>query len=203
VLVLTLDGTKDCVFLIEDQNRQSFAPKTLAQLQNHFEEKERKVLEAEQQLQWRLEQEKMDAFMKAEQARRAEEAKREKLAAQRKVQEEARRRAEREEQRKKEELLLRGRAFSIVNGLQTPWDYQLTGEIVIIITLVIVTLQLLFSKESEPLYIILSSLGIIVFVCLYIYTRKVGQRKVKEKIADYIKKNPNDPVNKYLKTYNR
>lgn len=50
ILALNLDGTRETAFLIEDSNRESFAPKTLSQLEGYFRNKEQKLIaEAEKQ----------------------------------------------------------------------------------------------------------------------------------------------------------
>lgn len=43
---LQIDGTEECAFLIEENNSQSFAPKTRTELIEYFETKERNVIEA-------------------------------------------------------------------------------------------------------------------------------------------------------------
>lgn len=45
ILALNLDGTRETAFLIEESNRESFAPKTLSQLEGYFRNKEQKLLE--------------------------------------------------------------------------------------------------------------------------------------------------------------
>lgn len=181
VLVLTLDGTKDCVFLIEDQNRQSFAPKTLTQLLNHFEEKAKKVLEAEQQRRRKLEQEKMAAFMKAEQARRA------------------RIKAEREEQRRQEEALLRGRAARFRNDVENPIVISYSA-ILFGVLFSCVYVIVLCNKSEMSVFIKYPIIGVVVigFLILSGYLFVDGTKSIKKRIAKYKAEHPNDPVNKYL-----
>ena len=81
ILTLTLDGTQQCAFLIDENNRAHFAPRSLSDLSRYFQKKEQKEIEAKRK----------------EQARkRAEEEEARKRAA-----EEARKRAAEEEARKK------------------------------------------------------------------------------------------------------
>ena len=47
LLTLNLDGTNQYSFLIEEQNKENFAPNTLSQLMAYFENKERLAQEAE------------------------------------------------------------------------------------------------------------------------------------------------------------
>lgn len=183
VLVLTLDGTKDCVFLIEDQNRQSFAPKTLTQLQNHFEAKERKVIEAQ----------KAETVRRVNEQMRAEEERKRREAEKRKEMEKVRREAQR-----REEKYLQFKAHNIIRGYEVPWDFLITMEVIIIVTLAITTLCLIF-HEDWRFYAIIPILCFVLFIIIAIYTRKIGMKRVKENIVHYITKHPNDPACKYLK----
>ena len=47
LFALQVDGTNECAFLIDENNAQSFAPRSYTALMGYFEEKERKVLEEE------------------------------------------------------------------------------------------------------------------------------------------------------------
>lgn len=188
VLVLTLDGTKDCVFLIEDQNRQSFAPKTLAQLQNHFEEKERKVLEAE-----RREQERAAALL-AEKKRQEEQAK---LAAF--IAAEKRKKEEKEGKQKMEELLLKGKAARFENNLETQWLLLVVIEFIAMIgSCIIVNNECFEHPVAEYIAIPVAAVTIIGFVILICYTIVFAQKDIKKNIAKYKAEHPNDPINKYL-----
>lgn len=46
ILALNLDGTQNYSFLIDENNRQNFAPQTLSELQQYLEDIERKAIEA-------------------------------------------------------------------------------------------------------------------------------------------------------------
>ena len=72
ILALTLDGTSKMAFLIEQGNKNAFAAKTLAQLEDYFIIKEKKLIEDEKQ---RREEEER---RKEEEKRRKEEEKRRK-----------------------------------------------------------------------------------------------------------------------------
>lgn len=48
LMALQIDGTEECAFLIEENNAQNFAPKSRTELIQYFEEKERKLIEAQQ-----------------------------------------------------------------------------------------------------------------------------------------------------------
>lgn len=47
IFVLQVDGTQQCAFLIDENNKQSFKPKTYAELLQYFEDKEQKRLNRE------------------------------------------------------------------------------------------------------------------------------------------------------------
>lgn len=187
VLVLTLDGTKDCVFLIEDQNRQSFAPKTLAQLQNHFEEKERKVLEAE-----RREKERAAALL-AKKKRQEEQAKLEAFIAA-----EKRRKEEKEEHKKKDDFALKVKAARIKNKIENPWVLLITMEGIVFYILWSFSLKFfidIFNVMSEYITIPLFTL---LLILIFVFTIISARKKIKEGIAKYKEDNPNDPANEYL-----
>lgn len=187
VLVLTLDGTKDCVFLIEDQNRQSFAPKTLAQLQNHFEEKERKVLEAE-----RREKERAAALL-AEKKRKEEQAK---LAAF--IAAEKKRKEEKEEQKKKEEFELKVKAARIKNKIEYPWVLLITMESLVFYLLGAFSFKFfidIFNVVSEYITI---PLFILLLILILVFTIIRARKNIKAGIAKYKAEHPNAPANKYL-----
>ncbi|MBQ9585410.1 MAG: hypothetical protein IJR20_05355 [Muribaculaceae bacterium] len=56
VLALNLDGTQKYSFLIDEKNRQNFKPQTLSELQQYFEDIERKAIETKERK--RLKEEK-------------------------------------------------------------------------------------------------------------------------------------------------
>jgi hypothetical protein len=47
LFALQVDGTNECAFLIDENNAQSFAPRSYTALMGYFEEKERRALEEE------------------------------------------------------------------------------------------------------------------------------------------------------------
>lgn len=190
VLVLTLDGTKDCVFLIEDQNRQNFAPKTLTQLQNHFEEKERKVLEAENAQKRREEQARLAAFLAEEKKRKAAEK------AERERQEE-----ERQEEEKRERAILIKRAYQMKNSFEFPWIVLIVVEINIFPCIGAFAYYLFFEEYNNmPLYISIPSVAFIVIclIAIFIITCMAIKISWKNFRKEYIAKHPDDPVCKYL-----
>ncbi len=44
ILALTLDGTNDCAFLIDENNKEHFTPNCLSDLANYFQDKEKEAL---------------------------------------------------------------------------------------------------------------------------------------------------------------
>ncbi len=177
VLVLTLDGTKDCVFLIEDQNRQSFAPQTLAQLQNHFEEKERKVLEAERR-----------EKMKVEQERRKENEQ-----------------SKKEQQEAEEDMLVK-QGDAVFDEISRSVFHKIAlGTILIILIFVIVLCAVfipLYNFLSEDFHRLLTiSIICILIISIIFFVVKIprwAKNKMEYEIAKYKAEHPNDPVNKYL-----
>lgn len=201
VLVLTLDGTKDCVFLIEDQNLQSFAPKTLTQLQNHFEEKERKVIEAQKAETLR----KINAQMRIEEERKRREA--EKRKEMERARKEAQRLADDKAARKKREeiakreLELKMRAVQIRSSIEDPWVILVIVELFGAHLLTIIAAQLFFEKYNNmPSYISIPSfcLIIILLITIIIMTIVTASKKWRNFRDKYMAEHPNDPVCKYL-----
>ena len=47
LFVLQVDGTKECAFLIDENNRQNFQPKSYNDIKKHFEVKEQKLLQTQ------------------------------------------------------------------------------------------------------------------------------------------------------------
>lgn len=80
ILALQVDGTKEYAFMIDEKNKQSFAPKSLQALQNYFEQK--RIIQLEQEK--RIEEERENALI----AQQEEEEER------RKIEEENKRKAE-------------------------------------------------------------------------------------------------------------
>lgn len=78
ILTLTLDGTQQCAFLIDENNRAHFAPRSLSDLSRYFQKKEQKEIEAKRKEQARKRAEEEEARKRAaeEEARKraAEEA---------------------------------------------------------------------------------------------------------------------------------
>ncbi len=48
ILTLTLDGTQNCAFLIDENNRAKFSPRSLSDLIKYFQDKEQREIEAKQ-----------------------------------------------------------------------------------------------------------------------------------------------------------
>lgn len=103
ILALNLDGTQKMAFLIEQGNKEAFAAKTLAQLEQFFVEKEKQLIDDENK---RIERERLQGI-EDERKRRDEE--RERLA-----QEERERKEEEAKQLKKE-------AKEIAEKLKPSW----------------------------------------------------------------------------------
>ena len=75
LFALQVDGTQKYSFMIDENNRASFKPKTLRELQCYFEEKEQAKLLEERQIQNRLEWERQEA--ERQRLRRIEQERRE------------------------------------------------------------------------------------------------------------------------------
>lgn len=94
LLCLNLDGTNEHAFLIEEQNRDNFAPKTLSQLAYYFEHKESMIL-AEERRKLRIAEEQRRREVREEQERLRRQA----------IEDEERRKKELEQQRINEPFL--------------------------------------------------------------------------------------------------
>lgn len=88
LFALQVDGTNECAFLIDENNAQSFAPRSYTALMGYFEEKERRALEEER----RKRQAAIDAENRRRQAAIEEQRKRELEEEQRRMEEEEMRR---------------------------------------------------------------------------------------------------------------
>lgn len=75
VLALTLDGTNEMAFLIEQGSKDTFVAKTLAQLENYFVDKEQKLIQAEKD---RIERERLQAIEDERKRREKEKKQKEK-----------------------------------------------------------------------------------------------------------------------------
>ena len=196
ILALNLDGTRETAFLIEDKNRESFAPKSLVQLEMYFENKEQKML---------LEQ-------RREENRRAEERQRQ-IAQER----EERRKSSIEEQKRKQENDLKNQAKMITNSLR-PSDYYsgkgayTSGYIAAAITSIIITIIVGPSPENYSSdKLIFAYIGLFFVFCLpgaivgLLVAKLFSNSDFKNKNAEWIanikrweREHPGDPRNRYL-----
>ena len=69
LFALQVDGTNECAFLIDENNAQSFAPRSYTALMGYFEEKERRALEEER----RKRQAAIDAAIEEQRKKKLEE----------------------------------------------------------------------------------------------------------------------------------
>ncbi len=175
ILTLTLDGTNNCAFLIDENNRANFSPNSLSDLTKYFQKKEQKEIEAK----------------KEEERKKKEE-------------EERRRQEEENKRRQKEENRLKEEAQQLRNELDGETN-SITFFLLFIIWLFvsgfihdgICYLFNIHYNESEPkwlFYIIMAPTAIVILIlyqgfCDYILGKKIAKWKMKH---------ANDPRNKYL-----
>lgn len=108
VLALTLDGTYKMVFLIEQGNKSSFAPKTLTELEQYFIDKEERLIAEEKRIKELNERRRKEDLMRfKEEVRRVKEEYERKqheemiriIAERQKQEEEAKKRQKQEEEK--------------------------------------------------------------------------------------------------------
>ena len=199
ILALTLDGTSKMAFLIEQGNKNAFAAKTLAQLEDYFIIKEKKLIEDEKQ-------------RREEEERRKEEEKRRK-------EEEKRRKEEEQHEKwlKENEKRLKNEAEGIYYNLMPEWIkwISLISDICIIFMMLWVAFigmiflyKLLGDKYVDDDSIFIFKAVLIFVVVCYLTSRfilivsefnKNVRRQIEKNFLEWQKNNPNDDRTPFVK----
>lgn len=185
ILALNLDGTRETAFLIEDKNRESFAPKSLVQLEMYFENKEQKMLLEQRQQHQKKEQEQRRKHeqQKAEEERRRIEIQRERV----------------EEERKQKEEKLKAEAIKLRNEITFSSSFNDFIWIMGAIGFIIGCWLAIHSGMHWSACMIFGPLAAFIFLLLPFIFRGTSQQKSdNKKIEDWKRKHPNDPRIKYL-----
>lgn len=183
ILALNLDGTQKMAFLIEQGNKEAFAAKTLAQLEQYFENKEklliaeqnRKIAEEERK---RIEEERRQTA--EEERRRIEEAK--------KIEQNLKLRAEEREKRYQKEAKvlnkeLESNTFTVLTILLFPFLFLLAEFLQDISNL---------TKAGSWLF------TYIIYFILIIIAIVSDHKRSNKRLSKWKDEHPNDPRKKYL-----
>lgn len=161
LFALQVDGTNECAFLIDENNVQNFAPKSLTALMGSFEEKERRALEEERR--------KRQAAIDEENRRRQ---------------------AAKEEQHRQEQSQLENRARQAYEGIELHDLCTFVIGIFLTILAIILLGVILWSLfPFNPFIMFPVVLGGI--FCGAICQTICGEWILKKRLRKYIKKNPN------------
>lgn len=186
ILALTLDGTSKMAFLIEQGNKNAFAAKTLAQLEDYFIIKEKKLIEDEKQ-------------RREEEERRKEEEKR-------RNEEEKRRKEEEQHEKwlKENEKRLEKEAEKVYNNLMPKWiAFILNYDLIVFIGFVFFLggpfiLKLLGYEFDDDYFfiafIIFYFVYLVILFCVMLVSEsnKNVRRQIEKKFLEWQKNNPND-----------
>lgn len=184
ILALNLDGTQKMAFLIEQGNKEAFAAKTLAQLEQYFENKE-KLLIAEQNRKIAEEERKRIE----EERRRTAEEERRRIEEAKKIEQNLKLRAkEREKRYKNEAKILEKELNSITCTLLT--------------TLLVPLFSFLLAKFLQG-KTNLTAAGcwlffIIIFFILISIAIVIDHKRSNKRLNKWKDEHPNDPRKKYL-----
>lgn len=205
ILALNLDGTRETAFLIEDSNRESFAPKTLSQLEGYFRNKEQKLIEEAEEQRKRLAEE----LRKKREHERAEE--------ERRLRRQAKERAERirqdkmlkqleEQNRKNEEIeYQKRRAEDRKKELFPSWFLWVKVVVISIGVILMIWLAFVVPLGSDTgktiMVLIILYLPLTIAICNGICEklfRGIAEKQRLKNIEKWKKDYPDDPINKYL-----
>ena len=182
ILALQVDGTNNFAFLIDEQNKSKFAPKTYQDVIGYFVEKERRVIEAKKKEEQRL----LEAKKKEEQ-RLLEEQRQREIEAKRKRQEELTNKNKNDA----DELYSKWNLFGL------PLIFSIIG---VLLFVLLINDRLGTGKTLSVILIdILQYFPSNIWIILSILYLVIRTPFLKWKIRRYIKKHPNDPVNPFLK----
>lgn len=209
ILALTLDGTNKMAFLIEQGNINAFAAKTLAQLEDYFVIKEKKLIEDEKR---RREEEERRKEEEEKRRKEEEEKRRKEEEDKRKKEEEEKRRKEEEDKKRREEEQNREGAKSIKNQLDRSWLFTLPCFILAGFSFLIFLWkrysifdwlvnnqgnELEYSEADHTIIFLIVLWGILtigVMLLGYCLDRRKGKKRIKKWINDH----PGDPRNEYF-----
>ena len=186
ILALNLDGTQKMAFLIEQGNKEAFAAKTLAQLEQYFENKE-KLLIAEQNR--KIEQEKQ-RYLEEEKRRKTEEE-RKRVEAEKKEEERRRIGKEANEKRYKKE------AKKLYNELASI-GYFFLGLLIGLILYVVSMSHLEELKINNVTVVLLIFGASILFPVIGNY---LDRKRTEKRIRKWMEENPWDSKYEYMEEY--
>ena len=200
ILALTLDGTSKMAFLIEQGNKNAFAAKTLAQLEDYFIIKEKKLIEDEKQ-------------RREEEERRKEEEKRRKEEEKRRKEEEKRRKEEEQHEKwlKQNEKRLEKEAEKVYNNLMPKWiAFILNYDLIVFLGFVFILggpfiLKRLGYEFDDGYFfialIIFYFVYLVIFFCvtLVLGFNKNVRRQIEKNFLEWQKNNPNDDRTPFVK----
>ncbi|MBR6600227.1 MAG: hypothetical protein IKK87_00015 [Bacteroidaceae bacterium] len=168
LFALQVDGTNECAFLIDENNAQSFAPRSYTALMGYFEEKERRALEEERR--------KRQAAIDVENRRRQ---------------------AAIEEQHRQEQSQLENRARQVYEGIGLHYFYTFVIGFFPTILAIILLGVILWSLFPFNPFIMFPVLFGGIF-CGVICQTICGEWILKKRLRKYTKKNPNALEISYL-----
>ena len=171
ILALQLDGTEKYTFLIDENNKEKFAPKTLSELKQYFIAIELMAIEAIRQ--------KEEERIQNEEKRRKQEAEDNRIA----------------EENKRRKIVYEKKAQKIAHPESLNREIFWVSCISIMIFAFILAIIVINYSGSVFSLIIISIIVTVIIVKTYIRYRK---RHLAKK---YITEHPNDPVNNQLKQF--
>ena len=194
IFALQLDGTQQCVFLIDENNKHSFVCKTYSDLLNYFEEKRKRIEVAEQKI---LREKRLREEQEKEEQRKKKE-------------EEERQRKQQEEYETIETLrrnICPHYKKSIFLLLESPDVIQLLLTS-FFITIFIIVLPMLHNLNLPTIVVTIGDLLFVIFIVLalvflpeisQILSRRFGTSMLykfyvqdRKMIEDWVKQHPND-----------
>lgn len=181
IFALQVDGTEQCAFLIDEQNKQNFLPQTYSDVKNYFIAKETKYIEAEQRRKQQLIEEEKERQRQLEEERIRQQQKEEK-------------------ERLEEELRKRAREIRGKNSWHKADFSESYGIAVLLCTswliLVLVLFPILNIDEFVLVYITIGYIPAVLILALVHYI--IRYVIVNRGINKWKKEHPNDPVIYYL-----
>lgn len=169
ILTLTLDGTNNCAFLIEEQNKAHFAPRSLSDLSSYFEGKEKREIEEQKRLERERAARERERRLREEKEREYENSKEYK-----------------EKQIKKEAQDLRAQIIDSV-------DADNAGIQIFYLLLLIVPFLFIPTK-----YVWICPVGLILWFIFAFFLASYLSSLQDKRIERWKKEHPHDPRSKYL-----
>lgn len=170
LFVLQVDGTQNCAFLIDENNKQYFQPQTYNDIKLYFQVKEQKLLQQQEAV--RLESER--------------------LVRQKKKEEKVKRRNE-EKKKKTEQLQYKANKIRHINGWIQILIFVGSWILYVITEIPILSVENTIHWFAVILYIIIGGPCFVFFIPWYVI-KYIESKKAK----DWKRKHPYDAVNQYL-----